>query len=230
MQLHSVSGFYKEDKLHPTPLTSYIIALLIHQIIYDKPASTKELIFKGNPIEEAEGKVYNDSSVLLASIRREDALEFSEKVRSFCKTLDENGGYFEMEKPQSPILPRVTGRDAISNESLIGKWKGFSKLYPDYLTWPSKLDFDFSVSSDSLSVITKISFGGKPNDVISEKNPVMIYGSKLIFTTKGGPNGSAIRYTAALKENSLSGIAEFIHPTNKYFYGVGEFELTKEDK
>ena len=125
------------------------------------------------------------------------------------------------------VYPQLPESPADSKPAdLVGTWSGELKLYPRYLTWPATLRLVVREEAERLSAEFRVSFGGRPKDIVYPQLPVSFEDSYFQFVDPDGPNGGFVRYRIVVESaSSAVGIAEFI--TDRAVYGLGSVQLRR---
>jgi hypothetical protein len=217
---------FREDSLHPTPLSSYCMAVGIYNCIYKKRVKSEQTQFRGH-IAEKDGHYYPDSTNLLVDLSKTEV----NLVNQMCWTsyIRLQSGYPDLPLNNPSIsLPRLpAGADKGIDVKLTGKWAGSIKLYPQYLKWPADLSLNF-MSKPALEAIFTISFGNDTSQNIQDTCTVNIKGETALFRSHKGPNESDLLFKAILKDRKLFGTAEFVKKDDKYFYGIGDWDASPQ--
>jgi hypothetical protein len=219
---------FRDDSLHPTPLSSYCMAVGIYNCIYKKRVSSERTQFRGH-IAEEDGQYYPDSTHLLADLSKTEVT----LANQLCWTsfIQLQRGYPDLPLNTPSIsLPRVpSGGDKGTENQLTGKWAGRIKVYPQYLKWPADLSLHF-ISKPALKAIFTISFGSDTSQNIQDTCTVTTKDEIISFRSQQGPDGSDLFFRAILRDQKLIGTAEFIKKDDKYFYGIGDWDASpKQD-
>jgi hypothetical protein len=217
---------FREDSLHPTPLSSYCMAVGIYNCIYKKRVSSEQTQFRGH-IAEEDGHYYPDSTDLLADLSKTEVNLANQMC--WASYIHLQSGYPDLPLNNPSIsLPRLpAGADNHSDFQLTGKWAGSIKLYPQYLKWPADLSLNF-ISKAALKVVVTISFGNDTSQNIQDTCTVTIKDETVLFRSHQGPNGSDLLFKAILKNRELIGTAEFLKKDDKYFYGIGDWDASTQ--
>lgn len=218
---------YREDSLHPSAVSSYIIATYFHLLLKKGLPSSPKLIINGPPVEEAEGKVMNDSTSQLINLNNKVVKAIQKDVLDFFLLYQRKGPAYFIKQPRRttvPILPETYSW--INKQALLGTWIGKSKLYPRYLKWPAYLELNFLQKNNDIRVVVTLDFGSS-NRFVSDTLAVKVDKQEIKFINPKGPNGSSIVYKAIMTTNTLKGIGEFIKPNDDFFYAIGEWSAKK---
>jgi len=85
------------------------------------------------------------------------------------------------------------------------------------------MELRWSKKSGTWEVDLKISFGGKPTDIVQNIRGVTVTDKVVSFVDPKGPNGGIVKYQAVLNGDAMTGIAEFL-VKDQSIYGIGRWE------
>ena len=214
-------SLYLEDGSHPSSSGTYLAACVFYSLFYGKSRVGLRARITGNPIDDR-GMIDLKKTAVLVDLAEADASRLQRIAWQTQKKLTAAGGYFETPRSPPPKLPTLPEGRKPAVSDLEGLWKGWIKLYEQ----PGKMELRLSRSGKVWKAEAKISFGGKRDDIVPTITSFEVSDTVTFFADSRGSNGASVKYQAAFRGKSLSGIAEIIRK-DRSSYAIGTWELKR---
>lgn len=215
-------SLYLEDGSHPSSSGSYLAACVFYSLLYEKSPLGLSVRITGNPIDDR-GVINPKKTTVLVDLAETDASQLQHIAWQTQKRLTAAGGYIETPKPPPPSLPTLPAGRRPAIADLVGLWKGGIKLYQQ----PGKMELRLSRLGEVWHAEVKISFGGKQEDIVPTITSFEVTDTVTIVADPKVSGGGIVRFQAAFRGKSLSGIAEIFRKDGP-FYAIGTWELKRQ--
>lgn len=222
-------ALYDPDGNHPTPVSALLSAVQMYEAVFGRLPDVVPTSVRGAWVELDDGHLRPDSVVelvstdsatvaALRSVAREASERWPEVVARAHEAVESETDVPSLPPPEGPL-------DA---SALRGTWTGVLRLYPRFVTWPAPMTLDLAAPGGRWTVSLRVSFGGRPDDIVYPALPASDEGAYLQFVDPDGPNGGIVRYRVVpAGEDSLAGVAEFL--TDGDIYGIGSLVLHRPE-
>jgi len=215
-------SLYLEDGSHPSSSGSYLAACVFYSVLYEKSPLGLSARITGNPIDDR-GVIDPKKTAVLVDLSETDAGRLQRIAWQTQRRLTAAGGYIETPKPPPPRLPTLPTGHKPAIADLEGLWKGRIKLYQQ----PGTMELRLNRLGEVWKAEVRISFGGKQKDIVPTITSFEVSDTVTFFADSKGSNGGIVKFQAAFRGKSLSGIAEIIRKDGP-FYAIGTWELKRQ--
>jgi hypothetical protein len=222
------SALYLADHSHPSPEGTYLAASVLYATCFGAAPESPRLRIVGKRMDVAGKPVPNGHGTLiemqpaLASTFRDMANGALTAGKEFARNLEQH-------KPKPVQLPKLEQGQQPKPEDLIGDWTGETRVYPKAPDKPATMTLRLSQVDGTWHAEAKVTFGGKPDDIILSITDFKITEQGISFSdVNKAPNGGGVaHYRAAFTANTLHGVTEIKRPETSLFV-IGSWELTKK--
>jgi hypothetical protein len=215
-------SLYLDDGSHPSSRGSYLAACVFYALLYQKSPVGLRTRITGSPIDDR-GVIDLNRKVTLVDLAEDDANWLQRVAWQTQKKLAAAGGYTAAPRPPPPKLPaQPAGRKTVIAD-LEGLWIGRIRVYQQ----PGRMELRLSRPGGTWKAEARISFGGNQDDIVPEITAFETTDAGISFVDSKGPNGGIVKYQAAFRGKSLSGIAEII-VKDQPFYAIGTWEVKRQ--
>jgi hypothetical protein len=222
------TALYQDDRSHPRPEGTYLAALALYATCFGAVPQDLPRRVTGARID-IEGNPVKGGDVTLVELSQGMANAFREAVKESLTASTTYVRDLETHKPEPPVLPKLERGQRPSPESLIGEWTGETKVYPKDPDKSETLTLRLSRTDNSWRADGKISFGGKPTDIIPSIADFQVTDQGISFNdvNKASNGGGIAQYRARFDGKTLRGITEINRPETS-LYVIGTWELHKK--